>query len=409
MKKTNHVFLILMLGSLTALGPFTIDMYLSAFPQMAHFFQTSVAQVSMTLSSYFVGLASGQLVYGVLMDRFGRKKPLYAGLIFYIVASIACALSPNIEILIFFRFLQGLGACAASVAAFAMVRDLFTPQESTKVLSLLILILGVSPLLAPTIGGFLAVHFSWSVIFYVLAGIALTILLVISRFLPESHHGDKTHVLKPMPIIRNYLSIIKEPQFYAFALSGATAFAGLFAYLASSPTIFMEIFKVTEAAYGWIFAIIAMGIVGMSQFNVPLVKRFKSEKILIGAFLALLSVSLVFCFCAYHGYYNLYSVILTLFLFLACIGLSNPNSAALAMAPFGKKAGSAAALMGFLQMVLGALASLGVSLLKAQTLLPISILFVVVSSLALIILALGMRQIENKIEVSGEHDMGPAH
>lgn len=394
MKKPAHVFLILMLGSLTALGPFTIDMYLSAFPQMAHFFQTSVAQVSMTLSSYFIGLASGQLVYGVLMDRFGRKKPLYAGLLFYIASSIACALSPSIEILIFFRFLQGLGACAASVAAFAMVRDLFTPQESTKVLSLLILVLGVSPLFAPTIGGFLAVHYGWSVIFYALTFIAIAIFLVVAKFLPESHSGDKAHVLKPLPILKNYLSIIKEPLFYAYAVSGATAFSGLFAYLASSPTIFMEIFKVSEVAYGWIFAIIAMGIVGMSQFNVFLVKRVSSQKILIVSFISLLFVSLVFLFCAYHGYYNLYSVIITMFLFLACIGLANPNSAALAMAPFGKKAGSAAALLGFLQMVFGAFASLGVSLLKAQDLVPISLLFVVVSAAALLILLLGMREIK---------------
>ena len=143
----NHLSLILILGSLTALSPFSIDMYLSAFPQMAHVFNTNVAQVSLTLSSYFIGLASGQLFYGPLMDRFGRLKPLYAGLIIYILASIGCAFSKSINVLVIFRFIQAIGGCAASVGSFAMVRDLFEPKESAKVFSLLILILGVSPYL----------------------------------------------------------------------------------------------------------------------------------------------------------------------------------------------------------------------------------------------------------------------
>lgn len=376
---------------------------------MAHAFNTNVAEVSLTLSSYFIGLASGQLFYGPVMDRFGRKKPLYFGLIVYILASIACALSHSINSLIVFRFLQAVGGCAASVGAFAMVRDLFEPKESAKVFSMLILILGVSPLLAPTIGGYLSVHLGWASVFVVLAAIALIILTVVFFKLPESHKADTSHVLHPMPIIRNYLSILREPQFYTYAISGAIGFSGLFVYLAASPTIFMEIFGVSEQTYGWIFAFIAMGIVGMSQVNVLLIKKFSNEKILFYALLALTIASFIFLICSYMGWYNLYSVVGTMFVFLCCIGLSNPNSAALSMAPFGSKAGSAAAMLGFLQMAAGALVSVCVGLLKAQQLFPVAGIFVGTSLIAVIILVLGSKNIVNKVEIDPNSIEAVAH
>lgn len=343
----KRLSLILILGSLTALSPFSIDMYLSAFPQMAQYFKTDISQVSLTLSSYFIGIASGQLFYGPLMDRFGRIKPLYAGLLIYALASIACSFSHSIDMLIVCRFLQAVGGCAASVGAFAMVRDLFSAKESAKVFSMLILVLSVSPLLAPTFGGYLTVYFGWSSIFYALAVISLIIFAVVAKYLPESHKADKSHVLKPIPIIKNYYSILKEPHFYAYAISGAIGFSGLFVYLASSPIIFMEIFKVSEQVYGWIFAIVAMGMVGMSQVNVVLLKRYSNQQVLFFAISMLVIASLTFLVCAFTGFYNVYSVVATMFVFLSCLGLSNPNSAALAMAQFGSKAGSAAALLGF--------------------------------------------------------------
>jgi DHA1 family bicyclomycin/chloramphenicol resistance-like MFS transporter len=393
MAENRHLKLILILGSLTALSPFSIDMYLSAFPLMAKFFKTDVAGVSVTLSSYFVGLASGQLFYGPLMDRFGRKKPLAIGLIIYILASLACAFTDTLQGLVIFRFIQAVGGCAASVAAFAMVRDLFDPRESAKVISLLILILGASPLLAPTIGGYLALAFGWTSVFIVLTLGATLLLIVILKFLPESHGGDKAHVLRFIPIAKTYFSILKEPSFYTYALAGAIGFSGLFVYLAASPTIFMEIFKVSEEVYGWIFAIIAMGLVGMSQFNVKLLRTYSNEQILRGALIMLVGISLIFYVCAFFGWFNLYSVVTTMFFLLACVGLSNPNSTSLAMAPFGSKAGSASAMIGFLQMGVGALASLFVGILEAQKLSNLAGIFVTTSGLALIIFLIGSRRI----------------
>ena len=391
MKKT-----ILILGCMTALSPFSIDMYLSAFPIMAKYFNTSVAQVSVTLSSYFIGLASGQLIYGPLMDRFGRKKPLILGLAIYFLASIACTMANTVDQLILFRVIQALGGCSASVAAFAMVRDLFDAKESAKVLSTLILILGVSPLLAPTIGGYLTAYLGWKSIFTVLAVGSMTLLLVIHFVLPETHKGDTTHILRPGPIARNYLSILKEPVFYTYSLAGAMAFSGLFVYLAASPTIFMEIFGVSEQTYGWIFAFIAAGLIATSQLNVVLIKKYSNEQILIGAISMIVFTSIIFFICAYNGWYNLYSVIGTMFVFLSCMGLSNPNSNALAMAPFGSKAGSAASMIGFLQMGIGALASVCVGLLKAQALFPLASIFVGTSTLSLIILLTGHHSINKR-------------
>jgi DHA1 family bicyclomycin/chloramphenicol resistance-like MFS transporter len=392
--KNNHLSLILILGSLTALSPFSIDMYLSAFPLMATYFKTNVAEISMTLSSYFIGLASGQLFYGPLMDRFGRKKPLLIGLIIYILAATGCIFSKDLETLIILRFIQAIGGCAAGVASFAMVRDLFEPKESAKVLSLLILILGVSPLLAPTIGGFLSLAFGWQSVFTTLALGTTFLLLVVVFFLPESHTGNKEHVLKILPIMKTYLLIMKEPRFYTYAVAGAMGFSGLFVYLAASPTIFMEIFGVSEQAYGWIFAIIAMGLVGMSQLNVVLMKNYTSEKILFGSLFMLTMMSVIFLLCALQGWYNVYSVVAIMFIFLSCIGLSNPNSAALAMAPFGKTAASAAALLGFLQMGIGAVASVMVGVLNAQQLVPLAAIFLGTSFLSLMILILGTKKIK---------------
>lgn len=390
-KKKNNL-IILILGSMTALSPFSIDMYLSAFPIMAKALNTTTAQVSITLSSYFVGLATGQLVYGPLMDRFGRKNPLYVGLIIYILASIGCVFATNVESLIILRFIQAAGGCAASVCAFAMVRDLFDPRESAKVLSLLVLILGASPLLAPTIGSYLAVYFGWTSVFVSLVLGSSLLLFVVMKFLPESHKGDTTHILRPIPIAKNYWSILRDPGFHIYATAGATGFSGLFVYLAASPTIFMEIFGVSEQVYGWIFAFVAAGLIGMSQLNVVLLKKYSNEKILKGALTMLMLIGWTFFICAYNGWYNVYSVVGTMFCFLACVGLSNPNSTSLAMAPFGHKAGSAASMIGFLQMSIGAIASVLVGVLKAQQLFPLAAIFAGTSTVAVLILFFGTKK-----------------
>lgn len=402
MNTTQHsrFSLILVLGALTALSPFSIDMYLPAFPKMAESLGTSVSAVSLSLSSYFVGLAVGQLFYGPLLDRFGRKKPLYVGLVLYILATLGCLSSKNVDSLVAFRFIQAIGGCAANVAAMAMVRDFFSPKESAKVFSLLMLILGVSPLLAPTAGGYLATHLGWQSVFVVLAVIGTLMLGLSIFYLPTIYTPDQSHSLHPGQIFKNYLSIVKDPQFYTYSLAGSLAFSGLFVYLAASPTIFMEIFKVSEQGYGWIFALLAAGFIGASQFNILLLRRFSNESVLFVALGSLTAMGFLFFMGALSGWFGLVGTIAMLFLYLSSAGLANPNAAALALAPFAKNAGSASALIGFLQMGVGALASVSVGILKAQQLLPITAIFAASSLLALTTLVLGSRRITNKVDVT---------
>lgn len=394
-KPFNKTSLILVLGALTALGPFSIDMYLPAFPKMAEGLGTTVPQVAMSLSSYFVGLAAGQLFYGPFLDRFGRKLPLYVGLLIYILASVGCVFSKSVESLIFFRFIQAIGGCAAGVTSMAMVRDYFSPQESAKVLSLLILILGLSPLLAPTVGGLLTTHVGWQSVFWVLTGLGIFVLSLALFFLPSVYVPNKEHSLHPLMIVKGYWEILKNPLFYAYSLAGAIGFSGLFAYLAASPTIFMEIFKVSEQNYGFIFALLASGLIGASQINVQLLKRFSNKAILRGALIGMVCMGAIFFLGTYFNVFGLTGTLIVLFLYLSCVGFSNPNAASLALAPFARNAGSAAAMIGFLQMALGALASVLIGVLKAQQLLPIAGVFMGTSAVALCVLLLGTKRIDH--------------
>ncbi|HXB07589.1 MAG TPA: multidrug effflux MFS transporter, partial [Puia sp.] len=278
-KKTYYTY-ILVLGSLTALGPFSIDMYLPGFGDIAAGLGTSVAKVGLSLASYFVGISLGQLLYGPLLDRHGRKKPLYAGLGLYIVATVVCMRAQNINVLIVLRFIQAVGSCAAQVTAMAMVRDLFGPKESAKVLSLLLLVLGASPMIAPTAGGYIVVTFGWRAIFLVLLILGVLILLLSIFFLPNSYPADKGFSLKPGPIVRNFLAVFRVPQFLIFVFVQALAFAGLFTYVSGSPVVFMDIFHVDKKVYGWIFAFLSVAFIGLSQFNSLLLRRYTSQQII---------------------------------------------------------------------------------------------------------------------------------
>jgi DHA1 family bicyclomycin/chloramphenicol resistance-like MFS transporter len=280
MDKKKYFSLVLVLGSLTALGPFSIDMYLPGFSGIAKDLNTSVSNVSLTLSSYFIGISAGQLLYGPLLDRFGRKKPLYIGLLVYILASLACYFVTSIDYFIGFRFIQAVGSCGASVAAITMVRDLFPVKEIPKVFAKLMLVLGLSPMLAPTIGGYITEDFGWHMVFLILTIMGIAVLLA-SRFLLKSTYvPDASISLKPKPIINNFISVLKEPQFYTYAFTGGVAFSGLFTYVASSPVIFMDIFNVDGKIYGWIFAFLSISFIGTSQLNSYLLKKYTSEQLI---------------------------------------------------------------------------------------------------------------------------------
>ena len=406
MTKKTYLTYILILGALTALGPFSIDMYLPGFEDIAKSLHTSVATVALSLSSYFIGISLGQLLYGPLLDRHGRKKPLYVGLTLYLVATVFCMLAKDIHSLIILRFIQAVGSCAAQVAAMAMVRDLFQPKESAKVFSLLLLVLGASPMIAPTAGAYIVVNFGWRTIFLVLLILGVLITLLTIFFLPESYPANKNFSLKPRPIINNFISVIREPQFLVYVLVESLAFAGLFAYVTGSPIVFMEIYHVDKKTYGWIFAFLSIAFIGLSQFNSLLLKKYSSEKIIWVALSAQVIVAALFLAGNLAGWYGLPQTILFIFLFLACLGFTNPNAAALSLAPFSKNAGSASALLGALQMGVGALAAVGIGAFSNGTSNPMIAIMAITSLAALLILIAGKRS--GKLVISaGSPDAAP--
>lgn len=388
--------LILLLGLLSALGPFSIDMYLPGFPVIANDLNTSVDRVSYSLSSYFVGVCAGQMLWGPLLDRFGRKRPLYIGLVIYIFASLGCAVSGNIEMLIGFRFLQALGGCVGMVAPRAVVRDVFPVSENAKVFSLLILVIGISPIIAPTAGSFFIAAFGWHSVFLVLAVISVFLLLAVIFSLPESKQPDPSFSLRPKPIVNKFLYVLKEPQFFTYSLTGAVASAGLYAYLSGSPFVFMELFGVSEQHYSWIFALVAGGLIGSSQLNNLLLKKYSSQQIIRTVLSVQAGVGLLLAIGTAAGFLNLYTTIFLIFLFLCCQGFSFPNASALSMAPFSREAGSASALMGAIQMGMGAVASALVGVFFNGSALPMTGVMAGCALVALLILSIGNQRIRYK-------------
>ncbi len=372
MKGKDKFYVILILGLLSAIGPFSIDMYLPGFPAIAKDLHTSVANVSLSLSSFFIGISVGQLLYGPLLDRFGRKNPLYFGISIYLVASVGCAMASTLNALIFWRLIQALGGCAGMVASRALVRDIFPVEDNAKVFSLLMLVIGVSPIIAPTLGGYITASFGWHYIFVLLALMASFLLIAVHFTLPEGREPDKSISLKPIPISTNFFNVLREPQFYTYALTGSMAAAGLYAYIAGSPYVFMQLYKVTEKQYGWIFALIAMGLIGASQLNSVLLRTYKSGQIINVALLCQVTAGLILFLGTFFGLLELFSTIFFIFIFLCCQGFIFPNSSALSLAPFSRNAGSASALMGAIQLGLAAFISALVSFLNNGTALPMT-------------------------------------
>ncbi len=359
-----------MLGLLSAIGPFSIDMYLPGFKYIALDLGTSIEHIQLSLTSFFIGIASGQIIYGPLLDRFGRKRPLIIGLIIYIIASIGCALTQSADNLIIFRFIQALGSCGGMVAARAMVRDYFPPKETAKVFSMLMLVIGVSPILAPTVGGFVISLWGWHGIFVLLAIITLLILLGVIFLLPESRKPNLAMSLMPSPILKSFWKVAKNPSFIVYGVAGGTASSGLYAYLSGSPFVMMEVFGLNEQQYGWVFGFVAAGLITTSQINSLMLRRFKSENIAKYALMAQAIVGAVLLLLTITGTIGLYSMIFLIFCFLACQGFVFPNTSALALNPFSSLAGSASALLGSIQLGIGAIASALVSVFHNNTILP---------------------------------------
>ena len=393
----NKNLITLILGMLATVSPFAIDFYLPAFAQIADELHTTTARISLSVSSYFIGMALGQLLYGPLLDRFGRKKPLYLGLVIFMIASICCTFSTSVEMLVSLRFVQALGGSVAGVAAIAMVKDFFPPQQGARIFAMLILAIGLSPLLAPTIGGYVTTVLDWKAVFFLLAGIGLFAMTIVFLFLPEGHEPDKTVSLKLKPMIQGYISILSNKQFFTYTISGSFSFATLFIYVAGSPIVFMELYDVSPQVYGAIFAFLSIGFIGTSQLNIFLTKKFSSHLIFRHSLIIQVIAGIVFLFIAWNGWMNLYLTILMLFILLSCVGLINPNASALALAPFTSNIGRAAAMMGCSQIGIAALASIGVGMFDAVSIFPMIALMAGTGCVALLIFIIGEKKMNGEI------------
>ena len=397
--KNKKFSIILILGLLTAIGPFSIDMYLPAFPDIAQSLNTSISQVMLSLSSFFIGISVGQLIYGPLLERFGRKKPLYFGLAIYLLASIGCASVDSVDSLIMYRLVQALGGCVGMVASRAIVRDLFDTKENAKIFSTLILVVAISPIIAPTLGGYVTASLGWRYVFGILILIVILIIAGIHFLLPESKPPNPDFSLKIGKIVKNFGGILVQPQFYTYALTGAVASSGLYAYISGSPFVFMELFGMDERHYGWVFAIIAVGIIGASQLNNLALNTRSSEQI-VGIALPLQGlVGVLLAGLTLLGWSELYSTTFLIFLFLGCQGFIFPNASALSLASFGHNAGSASALMGAIQMGIGATVSALVSALQNQTALPMAAMMALCSLGALSIFFWGRKIMTKKAKL----------
>ncbi len=391
--RNNKTTVIIIMGLLTAIGPLSIDMYLPAFPAIAKSLHSSVSAVTLSLSSFFIGISGGQLLYGPLLERYGRKNPLYFGLSLYFLASVGCALAPSVNSLIVFRFFQALGGCAGMVATRAMVRDLFDVKDNAKVFSTLMLVVAVSPIIAPTLGGFITAVLGWRWVFVMLILVILLILAGSILYLPESKPPDPTFSLRPGAIFKNFGSVLSNRQFLTFALTGAVSYGGLYAYIGGSPYVFMELFTVSETEFGLIFSLIAAGIIGGSQVNNIAMKYYSSEQVIRMATLFKAVIGIIMVSLTVAGWSNLWGTIVLVFLFLGGQGFIFPNSTAVALAPMGGNAGNASALIGAIQMTIGAGAAALISIVQNHTALPMVAVMAGCALTAVVIYDIGRKAI----------------
>lgn len=364
--------LVLVLGALTALGPLAIDMYLPALPWIARDVGVDLGVVQLTLSVFLIGVAAGQAFYGPVVDRWGRRGPLLIGMTVFVIAAAGCSQAQSMTSLLVWRLIMALGGAASMVIPRAVVRDLYDERESARMYSLLMLILGVSPILAPTIGGQMLEHTGWRGIFWVLAGIGVACAVAIWFCLPESLPKEARSRAGVGQALRNYGRLLSDRRFIGPALASGCTLGGIFAYLSGSSFVFIELFKLTPQGYAYVFGINAAGLIAASQINLRLLKHFSSWQVISVAFMANAFVGLVLAGVGATGWGGLPLMIALLFLSLSAAGVIFPNVAALAMTPFGKMAGSASALLGTVQFVLGATAGALVGFFHDGTAFPMT-------------------------------------
>lgn len=363
---------VLMLGTIVAIGPMSIDLYLPSLPTLQAHFGTDAGVVQYTLASYFLGLALGQIAYGPVADRYGRRGPLLVGLGLYSLASLVCAFAPSIEALIGARFVQAIGGCSGMIVARAMVRDRFSGADMARVLSALVLVMGVAPVLAPLAGGQILGLFGWRAIFVVLAAFGMVCWLMAWSGLPETL-AVRSEPIRVRNVIRAYLQLLSHRRFMGYTLAGGVASAGMFAYITGAPFVFIKVFGIAPERFGLFFGANAVGLIVASQCNGWLLRRLRAERIVRTTLSVFTAAALVLLLAVTTHSGGVWAVAVMLFICISSLGFSFPNTTAAAMAPFGDRAGMASALMGTLQFAAAAAAGSAVGQLNDGTPVPMAL------------------------------------
>jgi DHA1 family bicyclomycin/chloramphenicol resistance-like MFS transporter len=341
------------LGLLAAIGPFAIDMYLPALPSISNDLGATTAATQMTLMAFFVAFGACQIVYGPVADMVGRKPPLYFGLSLFAIGGIGCGLAPSVEWLIFFRFVQGIGAAASMVIPRAIIRDLHTGIEATRLMSLVMLVFSVSPILAPLTGSGLIAAFNWRAVFVAVTIAALLGLVLVAFLLPETRPAAARIRTGLGGVLVGYGGLIRDLRFLGLTFIGGLGMASFFAFLANSSFVYIDHFGLTPTEYSFAFSVNAIGFIGASQFSARLAIRFGIARVVMTAVTLYAAMAVLLFATTLAGVDSLPVLMTMLFLAFACLGLVIPSTMVLALEEHGPIAGMASALGGTLQMLTG--------------------------------------------------------
>jgi DHA1 family bicyclomycin/chloramphenicol resistance-like MFS transporter len=382
----KYVQLVLVLGALSAIGPLTIDTYLPALPELSRQLGATDAQAQATITGLLIGLGLGQLIIGPLSDSIGRRKPLLAGLVLHAGMSVLCALAPSIGLLTVTRTLQGLAGAAVAVVAMAVVRDLFSGIRAAQLLSRLVLVLGVAPILAPSLGSALLSLTSWRGIFVVLAAIALGLLVLAFVALPETLPVERRRPVSITGSLRAYGTLFRDRLFVVMVLVAGLMFATLFAYISGAPFVLQDLYGMTPQQFGLAFSANAVGMIAMTQINPWLVKRYSPVSVLSFGVLLAFAGAVTLLVLMVLGVGGWFAFMAPLFFVISAAGLSFPNAPAIALNRHGESAGTAAALLGASQFMIGGMVAPLVGVFANGTPVPMAVIMVGTTGLAAVLL-----------------------
>lgn len=348
-------------SAIVALGPLTISMYAPSMPSIAHALDTTTGMVQITFSIYLIGLAFGQLLYGPLSDRFGRRRILIVGLLIYVLGSAACFLAGSIEVLIAARLVQAIGACAGPAVGRAVVRDAYSRERAARVMALVGVALAVGPAVGPIIGGYLQIWLGWQAVFVALSAVGAILLMIVAARLPETNGDPDPSALHPRRLVRNYASLLRDRTYLGYVAPAAVTLGGLFAFNAAGPFLLIDLVGLTPDQYGWTGLVTVTGYVLGSYLASRVSERIGLDRMIAASTIFIFAGAALMLGFALGGSAGLATILGPMALWVFGMGLALPNAMAGALAPFPRMAGAASALLGFLQMGAGALGSVAVA------------------------------------------------